>query len=669
MSIFKQLRWTNGLAILATLAAVNVFSSSAAADGPLPVIAANASADDGNVPANAIDGNLTTRWSCLGVGCWIRLDLGSTKSVSGANIAWFVGDTRQNNFVITTSEDGTNYVSAFSGQSSGTTTAFESYTFAARNARYVQITVNGNTSNTWASVSEIQVVGAELTGPYLGTPFAIPGKIEAEDFDNGGEGVAYHDTTPGNYFGQYRNTDVDTATSSDGGYRVGYVFPGEWISYTVNVATTGSYTFQIRSATTSPDSVIYLKVGQTDVSGPISLPNTGSWTAYTTTAKTGIQLTAGQHVISIYNHTGNVDFNWFNFVREAADPTLQPVSWWENRFLGVWAASDTEGTERSLSKDSWQFYNLAYIIDGNVKMFEATGKTQYLDRALKYTFNMIDTAVLSSQISTSQYKDSYKGWGAYTHPDGNSGGKEYPLYESYCWRYVTQMLKAMKNNAAVYGNATYRAKYDQALAFTKQHMFNKWKARGANANIYRVNTHMASHWALISLNLWLLTDNATERAVYKEVVDNINLDLPNYSSSLRGQMQVGTVSPGAMFWNHNWGYFTRPGQDVAHGNAVITYVIEARNAGVEWTDADMQAFTKTLLNVIWIPTSTGYRYSYYVDGTNNGSTAGNGWFNDGWAALGRFNTTIQKRLETHNVGQGVQLFAHGALNVKLLNGR
>ena len=37
-----------------------------------------------------------------------------------------------------------------------------------------------------------------LSTPYTGTPIAIPGAFEAENFDKGGEGIAYHDTTPGN---------------------------------------------------------------------------------------------------------------------------------------------------------------------------------------------------------------------------------------------------------------------------------------------------------------------------------------------------------------------------------------------------------------------------------------------------------------------------------------
>ena len=55
------------------------------------------SADDGNVAANTIDNDLSTRWSASGSGQWIQYDLGSTFSISQAVIAFFVGDTRSPN--------------------------------------------------------------------------------------------------------------------------------------------------------------------------------------------------------------------------------------------------------------------------------------------------------------------------------------------------------------------------------------------------------------------------------------------------------------------------------------------------------------------------------------------------------------------------------------------
>jgi hypothetical protein len=123
-----------------------------------------ASGNDGNLPANTIDDRLDTRWSNLGKGSWIRYDLGSTQSVSGAAIAWHQGNQRASNFVLDVSSDGTTYTTVYSGRSSGTTTEAETYSFAARTARYLRVTVNGNNLNDWASIAETRPCAAAVAG-------------------------------------------------------------------------------------------------------------------------------------------------------------------------------------------------------------------------------------------------------------------------------------------------------------------------------------------------------------------------------------------------------------------------------------------------------------------------------------------------------------------------
>ena len=77
---------------------------------------------------------------------------------------------------------------------------------------------------------------------YGGIPGAVPGRIEAENFDEGGQGVAYFDTSAGNVYGAYRATDVDIETTLDvdGGFDVAKTKAGEWLQYTVNVAAASS---------------------------------------------------------------------------------------------------------------------------------------------------------------------------------------------------------------------------------------------------------------------------------------------------------------------------------------------------------------------------------------------------------------------------------------------
>ena len=123
----------------------------------LPVSAVTASGNDGNVPQNVLDNNLNTRWSSLGVGQWIRADLGSTQNICSVDIAWYKGNERAYNFVISTSTDGTTFTNKLSSTSSGTTTNSEKYIIPATDARYVRITVNGNTANNWASITELDI--------------------------------------------------------------------------------------------------------------------------------------------------------------------------------------------------------------------------------------------------------------------------------------------------------------------------------------------------------------------------------------------------------------------------------------------------------------------------------------------------------------------------------
>jgi hypothetical protein len=75
--------------------------------------------------------------------------------------------------------------------------------------------------------------------PYTDTVLPVPGTIQAEDFDEGGEGIAYQDSTTGNAGGQYRaGVNVDIGGNSANGYNVAWATPGEWLEHTVDVVAT-----------------------------------------------------------------------------------------------------------------------------------------------------------------------------------------------------------------------------------------------------------------------------------------------------------------------------------------------------------------------------------------------------------------------------------------------
>jgi hypothetical protein len=176
---------------------------------------------------------------------------------------------------------------------------------------------NGSVSGT-ARVTVTQTPPVE--SPYGGVAWSIPGTIQAENYDNGGEGVAYHDLDSTNNGGAYRTDGVDIQPTSDtgGGYNVGWIQAGEWLKYTVNVATAGSYDLSLRLADTSTGGALHVEVDGVNVSGTLSVPNTGGWQTWTTITKTGINLTAGQHIVKVSFDTNGSNgwvgnLNWFSF--------------------------------------------------------------------------------------------------------------------------------------------------------------------------------------------------------------------------------------------------------------------------------------------------------------------------------------------------------------------
>lgn len=86
--------------------------------------------------------------------------------------------------------------------------------------------------------------------PFNDTLQVIPGIIEAEDFDFGGESIGYHDADKVNIAGDYRpNEAVDIYDRLGEGFHIGNMITGEWLEYSVHVKTEGWYdvTFYIAS--------------------------------------------------------------------------------------------------------------------------------------------------------------------------------------------------------------------------------------------------------------------------------------------------------------------------------------------------------------------------------------------------------------------------------------
>jgi predicted amidohydrolase len=147
---------------------------------------------------------------------------------------------------------------------------------------------------------------------------AVPGTIQAEDYDTGGEGVAYHDTTAGNSGGQYRTDAVDIELTTDvgGGFNVGWMAPTEWLKYTVSVGAAATYTLTARVAANGPGGTFHVEFGGQDVTGPLTIPDTGGWQSWTSVTAT-VTLTAGvQSMRFVVDRVGPTGvFGNLNYVR------------------------------------------------------------------------------------------------------------------------------------------------------------------------------------------------------------------------------------------------------------------------------------------------------------------------------------------------------------------
>jgi hypothetical protein len=142
--------------------------------------------------------------------------------------------------------------------------------------------------------------------PINGNPIAVPGTFEAEHFNCGGDGQAYHDLVSGVNTGQTFRADNEVEiidiVATGGGLAVNHFDTSEWITYTVTVPTLGTYSIGIQasnSPSTAGPGALSIEIDGTPVSGNVSVPQTTGWEDYRWVDKTGVTLGAGIHTLKL----------------------------------------------------------------------------------------------------------------------------------------------------------------------------------------------------------------------------------------------------------------------------------------------------------------------------------------------------------------------------------
>ena len=171
----------------------------------------------------------------------------------------------------------------------------------------------------WADTVETTPLVREAFG---GEPAAIPGVIEAENYDKGGNRFTFYDRDAANKGKSYREDAVDVVSLEDAtcgsvackGYAVGYTEVDEWLEYSVKVASDGQYNVSVNVATASETSKILLLVDDKAIGDTVAFEKIDTtWNVYKEIDIGTVDLAAGEHVLKLAIAGSYVNVDWIRF--------------------------------------------------------------------------------------------------------------------------------------------------------------------------------------------------------------------------------------------------------------------------------------------------------------------------------------------------------------------
>ena len=183
----------------------------------------------------------------------------------------------------------------------------------------------------WADTVETTPLVREAFG---GEPAAIPGVIEAENYDKGGNRFTFYDRDAANKGKSYREDAVDVVSLEDAtcgsvackGYAVGYTEVDEWLEYSVKVASDGQYNVSVNVATASETSKILLLVDDEAIGDTVAFEKIDTtWDVYKEIDIGTVDLAAGEHVLKLAIAGSYVNVDWIRccFTRGGGSATPQ----------------------------------------------------------------------------------------------------------------------------------------------------------------------------------------------------------------------------------------------------------------------------------------------------------------------------------------------------------
>ena len=199
---------------------------------------------------------------------------------------------------------------------------------------------------------------------------AVPGSIRASDYDTGGQGIAYNYPQNGGSYSSYRSGDlVGLEACSEGGDDVGWTGAGDWLKYTVNVASAGTYAATFRVASGAGGGTFHLQtLTGIQLSGAINAPGTGGWQNWANVTA-NVTLSAGPQVLVLCEDTGGYNVESLAFAGGQPALVANGTYTLTNRYATALLVDDpgnstATGTQLILwtsnggSNQKWQLTNL-----------------------------------------------------------------------------------------------------------------------------------------------------------------------------------------------------------------------------------------------------------------------------------------------------------------------
>ena len=153
--------------------------------------------------------------------------------------------------------------------------------------------------------------------PFKEVASAIPGKIEAEDYDVGGHNKAFYDNDRENKGGAYREDEVDIvqidSADKSKGFALGYTEDGEWVEYTINNQLASEYTIVLNMATASDDVGVQFFIDDKEITDVIKAEKGEDWDHYSTVEAKTKEIPKGEHVLRMQIVGNFVNVDWFKF--------------------------------------------------------------------------------------------------------------------------------------------------------------------------------------------------------------------------------------------------------------------------------------------------------------------------------------------------------------------